>query len=435
MYHLEKRKFFELTLSNALKTPFYQAHWSQIDLKKVTVDSLHKLPLVTKDEIRNAGPSAQIREGLRANEVFTMGTTGVPLVTVRGEREQKFIRQYFNSLHDKKPAHAKLLRGLKINNPYHGSHIAVPARIHCHRIGIYDIGSFSHGRKVLTNLHSDENVESHCTMLIGLERCLRAFTTDTQRLFPQGLRTHLDYVISYGEYLTQKWRRLFEETWTCKVVDKFSLSEVFGGATQSPICGWLHFDPFVIPEVVSLNTLESITEGIGVLVLTTLYPFQEAQPLIRYITNDLVEVTHTNSSKSGVLAIKPLGRAQYGVPLLGTDRWLLTPASILEVIDAAPEIKRRPLFRDSEQVKDPFMIGLPKYQVSNKKAHEVQAITVRIEMEDRGDEALSKKICKRIYLGLLNNNSNLKQAIESQKATLNIVVDEIVEPDVIFYST
>src|SRR5262249_30793939 len=154
-------------------------------------------------------------------------------------------------------------------------------------------------------------------------------TYNTRIEYPNGLETHLKYLVSFGEYVTAKWRSAYAEIWGCPLIDRYSLSEVFGGATQSPVCGWYHFDPFVIPEVVSNRTKKPIAEGIGYLLLTALYPFQEAQPLVRYFTGDLVEVTHTKSSHPDCLAVRPLGRAVYGVPAADSDEWLLTPAKVM----------------------------------------------------------------------------------------------------------
>src|SRR5262249_52436588 len=138
----------------------------------------------------------------------------------------------------------------------------------------------------------------------------------------QVFSSNLEIIISCASYLTPQWRASHERTWKCAVIDRFGLSEIFGGATQNLACGWWHFDPVVIPEVIGHRSGTVIKEGRGLLILTGLFPFQEAQPMVRYSTGDLVDVTHTRSSRPGQLAIRPLGRAHCGVPFPEGDDWL-----------------------------------------------------------------------------------------------------------------
>ncbi len=424
-------KLLQPTLQNALRTEFYQSIWKNIDVSEIRRDSLHKLPVVSKEQIRQAGLCAQVREGLVCTEVLTMGTTGPPLITVRGDREQRFIKHHFSEI-PAKHSGKKRTRALVINNPYHGSHISLPTNLHTHRIGVYDKGSFDHARHVLVTRHDDFGVEPYCTLLIGLERCLRAFTVDTRSHCPDRLTTYLEHIVSYGEYVTSRWRELFEDTWGCHVVDKYSLSEIFGGATQS-FCGWYHFDPFVIPEVLSSQTGLPVTEGKGVLVLTALYPFQEAQPLVRYSTGDLVMATKTKSSRPGCLGIRPLGRALYGV-LANSGKWLLTPAEILEAVDTIPEIQRIPLFRDSPQVSDPFSIGYPKYNVCSLNQPNCQRILIKIEVAKRVSNTRKADIGRYMVQDLTSKNPFLASHLKSGAANLEILFDRNFEADIISYS-
>src|SRR5215813_7893812 len=124
-------RLLQPTLQNGLRTDFYQSLWKGIDVHEINLDTLHHLPLVEKQAIREAGSSAQFKDGLICNEIFTSGTTGVPLVTLRGHREQEYIQRFFLEVHSQEH-HGKLLRGLQLNNPYHGSHNTIPSPFHVH---------------------------------------------------------------------------------------------------------------------------------------------------------------------------------------------------------------------------------------------------------------------------------------------------------------
>lgn len=416
------RTLLPATLANAVTTPFYRKLWQSIDYQNITIDSLHQLPLVYKEDIRSAGLEAQNRHNLVCNEIFTGGTTGYPLVTVKGDREQRFIYQFYKECFCS--SDGTDYRALQINNPYHGHLMAVPVPLHSHKIGIYDIGSFDYGRKVLQMQHNDRDVESKCTVLVGLERCLRAFTVDTLTKYPNGFENNLNYVISYSQLLTNKWRHVLENVWDCEVIDRFGLSEVFGGATYDTDVGWWHFDPVIIPEVVGVNSLEPIKEGKGILVVTALFPFQEAQPLVRYYTGDLVEMIPHEKASSALnyqMWIRPLGRARYGVAKPHSDEWLTTPASVFEVIDDIDEIERQPRFMDSPQVEDPYIIGHPKYKISYYPTTDYKTnIQLDIEFKKAEKTAHRKYLCNKIRDLIIENNIPLADAITKNEVELDI---------------
>jgi phenylacetate-coenzyme A ligase PaaK-like adenylate-forming protein len=419
------------TLANALKAEFYRSLWQGAHGCLPDLDNLAQLPVVYKEQIRAASRRAQVRDDVVCNEVFTSGTSGYPLVTVRGTAEQEFLREFFAQISPRQGPD-RLLRGLQINNPYHGYHVAVPGPVHFHQIGIYDAGSFEHGRRVLVEGSEDAGVENSCSVLLGLERCLRAFTQDTWTRYPDGIDTRLVAVISYSQYLTRRWRELFGRVWRCPVIDRFSLAEVFGGAGQCLKCGWWHFDPFLIPEVVTPRTLAPVKEGMGILLLTALFPFQQAQPMVRYCTGDLVEVTHSRGCRPGLLSMRPQGRAAFGVPSLRDGEWLLTPAQILEVVDAMPQVARLPRFQDSAQVLDPFTIGHPKYHTSYRVEGEQTRIIVEVETRDPLGDA--PPLENRIRESLLSESEPLAEAVRAGKAVLEVQAAAGLKPDLISHS-
>jgi hypothetical protein len=428
------RQLLPLTLRNALRTPFYSELWRGLDLETVTVDSLALLPRVSKSDIRNAGRRAQIRDDLICDEIFTSGTTSDPFVSVRGDREQEFIRRFFTKVY-KDLWQGSFVRGIQINNPYHGHQVAVPAPIHLHRIGIYDKGSFAFARKILCEPHSDRDVAPHCTILVGLERALRAFAHDTRYEYPTGFPSNLKYIVTYAQYLTRGARALIEGTFGCKVLDRFGMSEVFGGASQHPGSDWYFFDPCTIPEILHPKTGIPLREGRGLLVLTPLFPFQEAQPMVRYDTGDVVEVTHSCPSQPGRLAIKPLGRARYGVMLANGSDWLLTPAEIYEAVDGLPEVQRTPLFRDSGQVRDPYIIGHPRYNfaVSQDSRTGIELI-VNLQLRDEIKAEQREGVAVTFLQRLRAESDRFQKAMSVGHANVTVTIGKDLKPHFISYA-
>ena len=395
------------------------------------LDNWHELPFVTKEDIRTAGDSARNLSDQICNEVFTGGTTGQPLVTYKGDREQKYIRKFYNEVFAqkyKKP----LKRALQINNPYHGHLVPVPVPMHSHKIGVYDGGSFNYGRDhILYRARDDRNVEPRCSILVGLERCLRAFTNEAILSQTDTKRAKLEAIISYSQYLTPRWRRIQEDTWGCLVIDRFGLSEVFGGATQDANCGWYFFDPVLYAEVVHPVTREIIYEGMGELILTSLVPFQETQPMIRYRTGDLVKVTHKSRSRPKQLAIKPLGRIKFGVMRARDGLFVLTPADIADVMDSIENIKRAPRFLDSPQVSDPYAIGHPMYSVSYSEEHDIMKINISILLEN---DSKQRQVKNLVMKRLLDKSSILKQGVRETTIHVSIDFPEELHPDLISHA-
>ncbi len=416
------------TLANALRTPFYRTLLGALDLREFGTGALADLPIVDKAQIAAAGRAAQVRAGLVCDEIFTSGTTGRPLVTACGDREQAYIREFFNAIHAQGPP-ALRPRGVMFNNPYHGYQVGVPTTIHFHRLGIYDEGSFEHARRLLEGEHDDAGVEPHCTLLVGLERALRAFGQALCAACPEGLRRRPHAILSYSQYLTAHARRHLRDAFGGQVIDRFSMTEIFGGATECHACGFWHFDPYVLPEVVAAHTRAPLREGLGILLMTALYPFQEAQPMVRYWTGDLVEVTHESACQPGLPSIRPRGRARFGVPEAEGDGWLLTPAEVLESLDDLAGVARLPRFLDAAQVRDAHAIGHPRYRVVHQTRAGRVEICVEVECQPASAAALTGVVRARLAA-----SPRLSPALTQGRATLEVRPAQALQPDLIAHA-
>lgn len=95
-----------------------------------------------------------------------------------------------------------------------------------------------------------------------------------------------------GSQVTPLQRALVKDVWGAELRTTYSCAEVRGVAIEcreSP--GVFHFDETVYAEVIDPETGEPCRPGeAGELLLTSLYPFQQAMPLIRYEVGDMVQV-------------------------------------------------------------------------------------------------------------------------------------------------
>lgn len=335
--------------------------------------------------------------GTRREYVHTGGSSGRPLVFPKTLEEESFIREFFSQVgSDRKQ---DLVRGIRFTTPFHGHETPVPVPAWFHKISPFDYGGFEFARKLLSTPWDAPGIASDCTVVAGAERFVRAFTLDCGAAGLDGASTPVAFLLPNGQYISAAWRRRYAEYWRAVIIDRFALSEAFGGATEDPETGWYLFDPCCFPEVVALDTRRRIAEGIGELLLTPLYPFQQGLPLIRYATGDLVAVTDRHPRSAGHPAIRPLGRLRHAI--LPDDRGMpLVPAAIAaEVIDEMPDVCRAPLYRDARHLVARQGLGHAIYHMARAPDEEGTVIRFHVELEpgSRADAARTDAVRERFH--------------------------------------
>ena len=94
-------------------------------------------------------------------------------------------------------------------------------------------------------------------------------------------------------FISKKWRDFIAKRWQCTISEAFSLSEMRAKAylCQHGQTPHFHFKPLpIVTEIIHPITRESIDAGAGLLCLTPLYPFTQQQLLLRYLTQDIVNI-------------------------------------------------------------------------------------------------------------------------------------------------
>lgn len=397
-------------MANALETEFYREKLSTFE-GLLDPLSISDLPFTYKSEVVSAGESAQLLKVSPFSEIVTGGTTAQSLVSVIGNREKSANREFFAGIGGRS-LECSQLRGVRFADTHVTSDRGVDPDVFFHNYSIYGTGTFAHALKAIQRTLIDPNIDSNVTVLMAGERILRAFTHHAMSKFAGGVPNHLKYIFCYANYITPERRRWYEEFWGGRLIDRYGLTEVAGGASQDATTGWYFFDPIVYPEVVDPLHFRPLRDGIGMMVLTPLYPFQECQPLVRYWTDDVVSVSYRVPGHEGRLAIKPLGRRSDGVFDSKDQEWLLTPDVIFGVLDDADCVERTPSFQDSAQVLDCWHTGFPIYKL-NIDFHDDQVVQVNISV------ALETKCASR--LGSLND---IRERILSLSPALKLAMQE-----------
>ena len=76
-----RQKCFKKILKKAEKTPLYRKKYKGIDLNKISLENIEKLPILTKDDLRKNFPEGIIPSNFKINKAYlvsTSGSTGKP---------------------------------------------------------------------------------------------------------------------------------------------------------------------------------------------------------------------------------------------------------------------------------------------------------------------------------------------------------------------
>ncbi|MBH1940434.1 phenylacetate--CoA ligase family protein [Mobilitalea sibirica] len=277
------------SLSHACKSSFYQN--KAIPKQINSISDFEKIPLTRKDELRNSSPfevlSVPMSEIQEYHESF--GTTGKPVPVWYSRKDmQVSAKQLYNKDLNITKEDISLIRF-----PYA---ISVPAHIFS-RMFIEQgatIIPVSRGSTVTPYPRVLEIMKRLKTTILACNPSEAILLAKTAvRL---GYDVSQDFKIRAicvgGEMLHPLRRKIIEELWKAKVYDYFGSTETANIAVS---CGNgnLHCSKDYYLEVLDIKDGKTVSkEGKGFLVVTQLN--NEAFPLIRYHTGDIVEIKRSD---------------------------------------------------------------------------------------------------------------------------------------------
>jgi len=193
-------------------------------------------------------------------------------------------------------------------------------------------------------------------------------------------------------YMAQRWRQIIRESWQAETVSIYSMAEIIGKATECSMCGLLHFQPFIIAELLDPWSCQQIEEGVGILVLSSLFPFVQMQPRIRYLTEDLFERRRSDCPFSA--GYRFLGRKENAGAITAGSRFvpMVLPVLLYEELDKWPDVNRFP-YPGSEDLPPAFThaTGHPIFAVQtigDEGSVQESKLTIQVKVEFRYDPRL-----------------------------------------------
>ncbi|MFG3225350.1 hypothetical protein ACGF07_11310 [Kitasatospora sp. NPDC048194] len=347
-----RERLLPRTIEHALGTDYYRRLWPDTARDVTTSADLDRLPVTGKYE--PAGGAAAVRHPDRTGSVLlhSSGTTGKPFLRYRSAEEISALTELRRALHRRATAgrtgpERPVLHFTTISSRFHGN--TVGSTVSDRQLSFSLIGPRDLDRALeLLARHEDLHPDLH-DPVVELSGNPDDLVILGYGLAERGLveRLGVERIVCVGDYLSGLTRAFLQRTFGpgTRIVDRYSMSEICGGATRCDRCGAYHFDAHVLPQVVALDGPHSLTAGLGRLVLTELHPFSQVQPLIRYDTGDLVELVDS-PCEPGEVSVVLAGRRAHAptTRLLGSERVVWRPIALREALEAVPEVARAAVY-------------------------------------------------------------------------------------------
>jgi phenylacetate-CoA ligase len=220
--------------------------------------------------------------------------------------------------------------------------------------------------------------------------------------------THVRCIACTGGYVTSRIRALVSDFWRVPLLTSYSLTEFNGyamGCSMYP--NRYHFDSALFAEVVDPVTHRPVAEGRqGSLLITSLYPFQQAQIFVRYDTGDLVTyVGRICGCGHAGTTIEYLGRSGHCLDLgdilpAGCRQRFLASCDIHDVLEDIPEI--------------PSLL-YPRFSVDRLEDENRPGLRLTTEVYQLAGPDMLESLQRRIRSALLARYPELERLVQQER--------------------
>ena len=385
-----------------------------------TLTELVRLPIIEKSEIQRS--ILDFRDNSLTTQLIqhTTGTTANPLAIHRSQSEVSFIENFYHEVYRQRRFAATEPAPLVIAATSNSHGQGTPT-FYAGPVFTFDPkGSYQDLKKLICNPASFVGCNSDEAVLTGLEQDLRIVTC---RLLEMGFdftASKIRTLLSTGNLITRRLRSWYEGTWRARLFDHYSMTEMLGAGVHCAICGFRHLEPTVIGEVVNPNTRRSVSTGVGVLLITNLYPFVQEQPFIRYWTGDLVRVgppcvvDSLSFELEGRLSTCTLEYTDDSVDML------ISGATVYDIVDDFPDVNSSRMFVDIEDISDHSALGKLKFGMELKFDNGLLAIHILLETRylPYQHSERAQWLCKKVQEAIIERHPVLKRRLRERRVKI-----------------
>lgn len=257
----------------------YAKHGIDVSLIK-TVDDMHKLPVISKKDLKACYPDGCTRRtNWPVKEYFTSGSSGNPFAvmvdnqTMSQARALMLLRANYSGWQQ---GDAVFQTGMSLKR-------GVVKKIKDLVFNTYYASAFDLSDARL-DYYLDKIKQKNIKYLMGYPASMFALANRANQV---GLNIKISGVVTWGDNLYEHFRKCIEQQFQCRVTDTYGCGEGIQVAAQCPDGnGKYHvFMPHVIVEVVDDAGMPVPRGQLGNIILTCLEP--GAMPLIRYNVGDV----------------------------------------------------------------------------------------------------------------------------------------------------
>lgn len=391
------------TLEFAEQTvPYYRRRAAETGLNAgifEKISDLQRYPILTRADIVNNYASFFSNAAVPEKASSTSGTTGRRLLIYGNREEDKAafaLRQIILSGDGNQPD-PLTLRIIPGNRRTHISASSTNVKTNTVTVGYTPLQTswFDHTDHILEVLSDTYYLGGNASRIsiihITPPVILDIITAQMlQRRIDPAIFGITDIAVS-GAFMSRQTRHLIENVWKARAHHSYSCSEINGEAITAAD----DFDSFFVQktmlcEILDVETRQPVNSGeSGMVVLTSLYPFQQVMPLIRYSIGDIAQRCD-DASNPFVTKLKPIGRLSECIRL-GRRRFIGT-RDCFHALTAFPEIPQIPY---------------PRFELLCDKQKEESVLRLNIELtlpgyqpsltEDQVAAQLSKEISSYNY--------------------------------------
>ena len=413
-----RESLLKLTIRHAYdNVPLYRNLWSGIDVDSIALKNLHELPLLTKSASRSAGAGALSSSNSTSYLQYTSGSTGSALLLHRSTTEVQSIGEFFRRARPiNQDASQPIIMSLA--NVTHGTATPMPSSAFVINAACIDASTCRSARALLSERFDFPGFDEHVSVVSGpLEQVM--YFTEYLRLAGDIPSPRIKLICVYSNHLSKPYFEFLRTHWGVPIADYYSLTEIFGGArslNRSPFT----FDVHVIPEIIRPDGLPTRDGEIGRLVLTSLYPFVQRQPFVRYETRDLASVV---SDGDGHPKYRIHGRAdncllhpdQPEVPILTAD-------DLWDVLDSYPQIWGHTYLSDVP-ITNRGVFKKSRFRGTCERMNAGQ-FNIRLELEVAADyrAAANNSLARKLERDICAASAFLNSHITSDLISLRVVL-------------